>query len=238
MNTVGMADKEKKLILITGCTKGLGEAMAEAFVARGHTLVGCGRSKTTLSKLRNKFPDPHEFDVVNVADDGKVKKWSQHVLKKYGAPDYLINNAGVINKNAPLWKISDKEFSQVIDINIKGVVNVIRHFVPAMVRRNKGVVVNFSSGWGHFSAPDVAPYCASKHAVEGLTKSLAQELPKGMVAVPLSPGIIHTQMLESCFGKSNAKTYETPEEWAGRAVPFILKLSSKQNGQSVEVPSA
>src|SRR6185295_7668060 len=96
------------------------------------------------------------------------------------------------NANAPLWRVPVEEFDQVIDVNIKGVANVIRAFLPAMIERGNGVVVNFSSGWGRSTAADVAPYCATKWAIEGLTQALAQELPKGMAAVPVNPGIIDT----------------------------------------------
>ncbi len=114
----------------------------------------------------------------------------------------MLNNAGVINRNARLWEVPEREFSQVIDVNIKGIANVIRHFVPAMVKRKRGVIVNFSSGWGRSTDAEVAPYCATKWAIEGLTQAFAQELPSGMAAVALNPGIINTDMLQSCFGGS------------------------------------
>src|SRR6185436_6708294 len=126
---------------------------------------------------------------LNVASDKEVKAWAESVLKKCGTHDLLLNNAAIINRNAPLWKVSAEEFSEVIDINIKGVTNVIRHFLPAMIKAEKGVVVNFSSGWGRSTSEDVAPYCATKWAIEGLTQALAQEIPSTMAAIPLNPGI-------------------------------------------------
>ena len=123
----------------------------------------------------------------------------------------------------------------MIDVNITGVVNVIRHFVPAMVVRRAGVIVNFSSGWGRSTDAEVAPYCATKWAVEGLTLSLAQELPPGMAAVPLNPGIIATDMLRSTFGGS-ATNYLAPREWAKTAAPFLLKINSADNGKQLTVP--
>ena len=86
-----------------------------------------------------------------------------------------------------------------MDVNIKGTVNVIRHFVPAMVERRRGVIVNFSSGWGRSTRAEVAPYCATKWAIEGFTQALAQELPPGMAAVPLNPGIINTEHVAKLF---------------------------------------
>lgn len=139
-----------------------------------------------------------------------------------------------MNHPAPLWEIPSDEFDRLIDVNIKGVANVIRHFVPAMVERSKGIIVNFSSGWGRSTSPGVAPYCATKWAIEGLTQALAQELPSGMAAVALSPGIINTQMLETVYGE-NAASYISTGDWGKKAVPFLLKLDSSDNGQPLSV---
>jgi NAD(P)-dependent dehydrogenase (short-subunit alcohol dehydrogenase family) len=105
-----------------------------------------------------------------------------------------------------------------------------------MVEAKRGVIVNLSSGWGRSTSPEVAPYCASKWAIEGLTKALAQELPAGMAAVPLNPGVINTEMLQKCFG-SDADRYPAAQEWAKQAAPFILSLGAKDNGLSLSVPS-
>jgi NAD(P)-dependent dehydrogenase (short-subunit alcohol dehydrogenase family) len=147
----------------------------------------------------------------------------------------VLNNAGIINKHAPLWEITAREFSEVLDVNVKGFANIIRHFVPAMVRRKRGVIVNFSSGWGRSTDPEVAPYCASKWAIEGLTLALAQELPSGMAAVSLNPGIINTDMLALALGRS-AQSYISPEDWARTAVPFLLRLGPAENGKQLEIP--
>ena len=227
-----MTARGGKLVVITGVTRGLGRAMAEEFARHGHTVAGCGRSE--LANLREKLGHPHRFESVDVASDGAVAAWAKDVIASMGAPDLLVNNAAIINRNAPLWKVSAKEFSDVIDVNIKGVTNVIRHFLPAMVERGSGIVVNFSSGWGRSTDAEVAPYCATKWAIEGLTQALAQELPAGIAAVALNPGIIDTDMLRSCFGGS-ASSYPGPREWAKRAVPFLLKLSARDNGQPLTV---
>lgn len=220
-------------ILITGVTRGLGRALAEWYIANGHTVIGCGRSAEVLT-LRFSHPAPHDFTALDVVEENKVALWAEKVLAVHGAPDLLINNAALMNTPAPLWKIPAREFNQLIDVNIKGVANVIRHFVPAMVARGTGVIVNLSSGWGRSTSPDVAPYCASKYAMEGLTKALAQELPAGMAAVPLNPGVIDTDMLRLCW-PDGAAAHPKATEWARQAAPFILGLGSKNNGQSLSV---
>jgi NAD(P)-dependent dehydrogenase (short-subunit alcohol dehydrogenase family) len=224
-----------KTVVITGATRGLGKAMAEEFIPLGHTVLGCGRSAKGIDRLRRSFGDPHDFCVVDVCSDDEVKSWATALMTSHGAPDLLLNNAGVINRNGPLWNVSADEFNTVVDVNLKGVANVIRHFVPVMVKRQSGVIVNFSSGWGRSTSAEVAPYCATKWAIEGLTQALAQELPSGMAAIPLNPGIINTEMLRSCFGGS-ATSYPSPEEWASIAVPFLLKLGPDDNGKPLTVP--
>ncbi|MEG4913796.1 MULTISPECIES: SDR family NAD(P)-dependent oxidoreductase [unclassified Microcoleus] len=224
-----------KLIVITGVSRGLGLAMTEKFMELGHTVLGCARSSEAVEKLNQKYSAPHHFTCLDVTNDDRVKAWATEMLAKNDPPDLLINNAGVANHLAPLWNISHEEFSQVIDVNIKGTANVIRHFVPAMIARKNGIIVNFSSGWGRSTSPEVAPYCASKWAIEGLTRSLAQELPAGMAAVPVNPGIIHTDMLDICFGE-DAANYPSVKAWVQKAVPFLLKLKPSDNGMPLTVP--
>ena len=226
-----------KIVVITGATRGLGRAMAEEFIRLGHTVLGCGRSGKEIDRLRKSHGAPHDFYPVDVASDTAVKSWASLVLTSHGVPDLILNNAGVINANARLWEIEAREFDEVMNINLRGVANVIRHFVPAMVARKSGVIVNMSSGWGRSADAEVAPYCATKWAVEGLTQALAQELPAGMAAIPLNPGIINTDMLQSCFGRS-AAGFPTPKQWAKSAAPFLLKLNASQNGQSLTAPSS
>lgn len=223
-----------KRILVTGATRGLGLVMTEGFVERGHTVVGCGTNAEGVARLKSRFGAPHEFDVVDVGDDDQVGRWAEAVDAAGQPFDLLINNAALMNDPAPLWQISAAEFDQLFRVNMNGVANVIRHFLPAMVARGQGVVVNFSSGWGRSVGANVTPYCASKWAIEGLTRALAEELPQGMAAVPLNPGIIDTDMLRVAWGDV-ASQHKKPQQWAERAVPFLLGIGPKDNGQPLTV---
>src|SRR6266568_3048493 len=134
--TVPMMQLER-IVLITGVTRGLGRAMAEEFARLGHTVLGCGRAQKEIERLAARFGQPHDFSVVDVASDEAVKSWAHRLRESHGAPELLLNNAGVINQNARLWEVSAREFSFVVDVNVKGVANVIRRFVPAMVERQR-----------------------------------------------------------------------------------------------------
>lgn len=222
-------------IVLTGVTRGLGRALAERLRERGHTVSGCGRNREQVAALATAFGPPHLLAAVDVADDAAVAAWARAVLAQHGPPDLLINNAALMNKPAPLWEVPREEFDRLIAVNVIGVANVIRHFVPAMVERRQGVIVNLSSGWGRSTSAEAAPYCASKHAIEGLTKALAQELPSGMAAVPLNPGVIDTDMLRIAWAES-AKSYPNAATWSPGAVDYILGLGPDDNGASRSVP--
>ncbi|REJ68972.1 MAG: SDR family NAD(P)-dependent oxidoreductase [Planctomycetota bacterium] len=229
-----MSPDNPRRIVVTGATRGLGRALVDAFGAAGHTVVGCGRDATAIAELRELWPTPHQFHVVDVTRDDDVSAWASEVLAAHAPPDLLINNAGVINRNAPLWELEADEIDLVVDVNVKGVVNVLRHFLPSMAGRQRGIVANMSSGWGRSVSPEVAIYCATKWAIEGLTQALAEELPPGMAAVAVNPGVINTDMLRTCWAES-AEHYPDPAQWVLRAAPFLLRLSAADNGQSVSV---
>jgi len=223
-----------KNICITGVSRGLGRALAEFYIAAGHRVFGCARSESAIFELRTMYPE-HHFSVVDIALNHHVARWAEEILGNDGALDLLINNAGLMCRTVPLWEHSDEEFTRLLDANVRGVANIIRHIVPAMVEKRSGVIVNVSSGRARTVAGGVAPYCATKWAIEGLTRALAEELPAGMAAVTLNPGIIDTSMLRSRWGE-RAGDYQVPADWAKTAAPFILQISAKDNGQPLTTP--
>lgn len=226
---------EPKTIWITGCTSGLGRALIDEFTTAGHKVAGCGRRGELIDELTRDLPTPHYFSQVDVADDREVEQFCREAFSQTGAPDLLINNAAIVNEPASLWEIPAKDFDRLTAININGTANMIRHTVPIMLREGYGMIVNLSSGWGRSTSPEVAPYCASKWAIEGLSQALAQELPRGLGVVALNPGVINTRMLQTCWGE-HANSYEGPASWAKTAAPFLLKLKPSQNGQALTAP--
>ncbi|CAL0321808.1 unnamed protein product [Lupinus luteus] len=234
------AEGNSRTVLITGVSKGIGRALALELANLGHSVIGCSRSQDNLISLQSLLPN-HFFLTADIKSNTSVQHLARIVMDQKGVPDIIVNNAGTINKNNKIWEVPEEEFDNVIDTNLKGTTNVLRHFIPLMITNNKkqgggggGIIVNMSSGWGRSGAALVAPYCASKWAVEGLTKSVAKELPEGMAVVALNPGVINTDMLASCFGTS-ASLYQTPEAWASKAANMILNLRAADNGASLTV---
>lgn len=219
----GTIPSGSRTVLVTGVSRGIGRALAIELANRGHTIIGCSRTQDSLNSLQSQLSSTsssnhhhHLFLNADVKSNNSVEEMARIVMEKKCVPDVIVNSAGSINKNNKMWEVPVEEFDGVIDTNLKGTANVLRHFIPLM---KEGIIVNMSSGWGRSGAALVAPYCASKWAIEGLTRSLAKELPPGMAVVALNPGVINTDMLASCFGAS-AALYQSPESWSVVLIPI------------------
>nr|QEX51366.1 NADPH-dependent pterin aldehyde reductase isoform X1 [Cymbidium ensifolium] len=240
-----MGETQLKTIMITGVSRGLGRVLALELARRGHNVVGCARSQEKLQALMTELTrdvsassssssSKHLLQHLDVRSDSNVKEFARLLVEERKIPDIIVNNAGAINKNNKIWAVPAEEFDMVIDVNIKGTANILRHFLPLLIEKKQGIVVNISSGWGRSAAAEVAPYCASKWAIEGLSKSVAKEVPAGLAIVSLNPGVVNTDMLVSCFG-SNAALYQSPDSWAPKAATMILNLTPEDNGTSLTI---
>lgn len=221
-------------VVISGISRGLGRAMVERFRQLDHWVAGCGRTALSGDVLQEMGLTVEQYTPLDVCDINGVQRWAEYLLATSGPPDILINNAGIINSRKPLIELSASESRKVIEVNVIGTLNVLHAFLPAMSARGKGVIVNMSSGWGRSVADGVTPYCASKWAIEGLSRALALEVPAGMAVVALNPGVIETDMLRICLPE-RAPLCPRPEEWAQRAVDLLLDVGPSQNGHSLEV---
>jgi NAD(P)-dependent dehydrogenase (short-subunit alcohol dehydrogenase family) len=224
-----------KIVVLTGATRGLGRALALRLAELGHTVLGCGRSEPAAAELAAALGPPHDVQAVDVTDAAAVDAWAARLLAVHPPPDLLIHNAGQVNAAAPFWEVPPAELGAVLDTSVRGAHHLARAFLPAMLARGSGVIVLVSSGWGRTAAAEMAPHIAAKWALEGLTRALAQELPRGLAAIAVNPGLVRTAFLESCYGRA-AQTYPGPDRWALRAAPFLLELGPADNGKSLTVP--
>lgn len=224
----------KKHVCITGATRGLGRSLVNGFLELGWQVSGCGRNPENVETLQNDYSDGH-FAPCDVSNPEAVDAFARSIIDQTGCPDLLINNAAIINQPAPVWKAPRDDVDNIVDINIKGAIYVMQAFIPAMIERGSGVIANLSSGWGRSTSPDVALYCTTKWAIEGLSSATAQDLPSGVACAAVNPGIIDTEMLRDAFGDS-ASSYPSPTEWAKSAVPFFAGLDASCNGRQLTVP--
>ena len=169
---------ENKVVLITGATSGIGEASAVAFAQSGAKVVIGGRreeeGRAVVADIESAGGEA-TFIRVDVAMEAEVEALVAGTLDAYGRLDIAFNNAGV-ELLGPIQEVNEADYRNVFDINVWGVLASMKHEIPALLRGGGGVIINTSSVGGHVGTPGASVYVASKHAVEGLTKSAALEL--------------------------------------------------------------
>ncbi|HKS03802.1 MAG TPA: glucose 1-dehydrogenase [Chthoniobacterales bacterium] len=194
---------EGKVALVTGGTSGIGKATAIAFGHAGAKVVLTGRREKegaqVVAEIKKLGADA-AFVRADVAKDAEVKAMVDFTVDKFGRLDVAFNNAGVEWKG-PLDQATEAEYRRVFDINVWGVLNSMRHEIPVMLKNGGGAIVNTSSVAGHIGLAQVSVYIASKHAVEGLTKSVALEFAKQNIRInAVAPGVIATEMFDRFAG--------------------------------------
>ena len=194
---------EGKVVLVTGGTSGIGKATAIQFARAGAKVVLSGRREKEgkeIVRQIEKLGGEAAFVRGDIGKDDDVKKMVDFTIDKFGGLDIAFNNAGVEWK-APLDQATEAEYRRVFDTNVWGVLNSMRHEIPVMLKNGGGAIVNNSSVAGHVGLGEVSIYIASKHAVEGLTKSVALEFAKQNIRInSVAPGPIATEMWDRFAG--------------------------------------
>lgn len=183
----------RKIILLTGASSGIGEATARRLVQVGHQLVIGARRIERLQALRDELGsiDCLAIDVTQAED---LAKMAQFALQQYGRIDVLINNAGVMPLS-PLAALKMEEWRQTIDVNVHGVLNGIAAVLPTMQQQRAGQIINVASIGAHAVFPLSAVYCASKFAVRAISDGLRQESDCIRVTV-VSPGVVASELAD------------------------------------------
>jgi len=181
-------------VLITGATSGIGRATAELFARHGHRLILVGRRAERLDALRQHFADDYRNEAVltlpfDVRDAAAVAAYLENLPEEWQEIDVLLNNAGLAKGLAPIHEGSLEHWNTMIDTNIKGLLYVTRAVAPGMVRRRRGHIINIGSSAGKEVYPNGNVYCATKFAVEALTRGMRMDLyTHGIRVSQVSPG--------------------------------------------------
>jgi NAD(P)-dependent dehydrogenase (short-subunit alcohol dehydrogenase family) len=192
-----------KVALVTGGTSGIGRATALEFARAGAKVVISGRrekeGRDVVSAIRESGGEA-AFVQTDIAREEDVRKMVEFTTDTYGRLDVAFNNAGV-EWMGPLDQATEGEYRRVFDVNVWGVLNAMRHEIPAMLKTGGGAIVNTSSIAGHVGMAQVSIYIASKHAVEGLTKAVALEFARQNIRVnAVAPAAIETEMVNRFAG--------------------------------------
>ena len=238
------------MALITGGTSGRGRVTAVAFAREGATVVVTGRrereGQETVDIIK-KAGGEAIFVKTDVAKEPDVKAMVEKTVATYGHLDYAFNNAGIEQLPTPLVEQEEETFDQIIDINVKGVWLSMKYEIPQMLKNGGGAIVNTASVAGLIGFPGIPIYIASKHAVLGLTKSVALEYAKSGIRInAVSPAAIETDMVDRFVGEEGDARQQLaamhpvgrmgkPEEIADAVIYLCSDKASFITGQSLAV---
>ncbi len=229
---------ENQVALVTGAGKGIGKAIALALASNGAAVIvnyngSKERAKETVNQIQENGGKAEAIGC-NVADFNSCKEMLEDVISRYGRLDILVNNAGITKDNL-LMKMSEEDFDAVIDINLKGAFNCMKHVARQMIKQKSGRIINISSVSGVAGNAGQANYSASKAGLIGLTKTAAKELAsRGITVNAIAPGFIQTEMTDvlsdaiksAALEKIPMKRFGEPEDIA-QAVLFFASGNAK-----------
>lgn len=200
-----------KTALITGATSGIGRATARKFADNGIRLILCGRRVDRLKMLKNELDDKTEvlIEQFDVRDKNAVLKILGNLPSEFSKVDILVNNAGNAHGLDPIDKGSTDDWEAMLDINVKGLLYVSKAIMPYMIENKSGHIINIGSTAGKEVYPNGNVYCASKHAVDAISKAMRIDLNKyGIRVSEINPGLVETEFSLVRFKGDNEKAFK------------------------------
>ena len=238
---------EGKVAVVTGASRGIGKAIAVKLASKGATVViNYNGSRERAEEVKNEVESAGGKAVIiqcNVADFDACKEFIETVIKEQGRIDILVNNAG-ITKDGLIMKMKEEDFDSVLNVNLKGTFNTIRHSARQMLKQRSGKIVNISSVSGILGNVGQANYAASKAGVIGLTKTMARELgSRGITVNAIAPGFVDTEMTEVLSEEIRENAckqiilgrFGKPEDIANTAVFLASDKADYITGQVISV---
>jgi NAD(P)-dependent dehydrogenase (short-subunit alcohol dehydrogenase family) len=219
---------KNQTVLITGALTGIGRTTALAFAREGANLVVSGRHEEAGNRL---VADLHALDaqavflLADVTEEEQVQGLVKQTIERFGRLDVAVNNAATEGATGPIVGQTVANYRSTFETNVLGVLLCMKHELQAMVEQGGGSVVNLSSVAGQVGSPGLSVYAASKHAVEGLTKSAALEVASQGVRVnAVAPGPVETEMLDRVTGRD-----------ADTKARFLARIPAKRSGRPDEI---
>ena len=223
-----------KVAVVTGAAGVIGGATVRLLAERGARIVAVDRKLAELEAMTKELPASAQALAVaaDVSDEEEVKEYVDAAIAKFGTIDVFYNNAGVEGDVKSITDYPLAEFRRVLDVNVVGVFLGMKHVLPVMLKQNKGSIVNTASIAGLVGSPHIAVYSASKHAVIGLTKSVAWECTGTGVRINcVCPGLIDSRMLSAILDGRNPGSAPVPNE------RIVERIPARRLGLASEVAS-
>jgi len=238
-----MFDLQGKIALVTGASRGIGRAIAEALVARGATVVGTATSENGAQNISAYLGENGTGGVLNVSDQSSVEALLAKVAETYGGIDILVNNAGVTGDNL-LMRMKEDEWQSIIDTNLTSIFRMSKGVLRGMMKKRAGRIINIGSVVGSSGNPGQTNYCAAKAGLVGFSKSLAREVAsRGITVNVVAPGFISTDMTDKLSDEQRetiskdipATRLGSPEEIASAVVFLASQEAAYITGETIHV---
>ena len=224
------------LAVVTGGDRGIGRAISEKLALEGYDIVIAARNKRAVANQVKRIEALEAKAwgfVCDLTDKEQIKKFAKDATDQAGIPDILINNAGVAT-NKDFVSNKDEEIEAMVGVNLLGLMFCTKAFLPKMIDRKSGIIVNISSGAGKSGVPGLAVYCATKFGVIGFTQALAQEVEgKGVLVYAICPGETETEMYHALYPGEPA--YFKPEDVAIEVLELIKNAKKIKPGSAIDV---
>jgi len=238
-----MINLREKKALLTGASGGIGKAIARELIAAGANVCLTGRNEEELLKLQNELGDNADIIIADLSDHANIISLVKEAEEKLGGIDILVNNAGITKDNIFL-RMSDEEWNDVIDINLNSTFKMTKAVIRGMVKRRYGRIINITSVIGVAGMAGQSNYSASKAAIIGMSKSLAQEVGSRSITVNcIAPGFIESNMTaglsearkEEILKSIVVKRLGLPEDVSGAVSYLASDSASYITGQTIHI---
>ncbi len=237
-------DGRTKLVVISGGSRGLGLRVTEELLAAESAVATFSRRPSSeLDALRRNYPERLFFGTADMEDESSLVSFIRWVESDIGGIDGLVNNAGTVSE-ALLVMFKEEDISRLLAVNVRGTLLLTKQVAKHMMVRRYGRIVNISSIVGLHGTSGVAPYAATKAAIDGMTRSLARELgPRNITVNSVAPGFMDTEMIaEMTPGQRRGIARRTPlgrlgqvEDVSGAIMYFLSDAGSFTSGQTLVV---
>ncbi|RUO31726.1 3-oxoacyl-ACP reductase [Aliidiomarina sedimenti] len=238
-----MFSLNEQVALVTGASRGIGRAVAEALAEQGAFVVGTATSEKGAQAISDYLGEKGTGMVLNVADAASVEQVISEIQKVHGGLDILVNNAGITKDNL-LMRMKEDDWNEVLNTNLTSVFRTCKAVMRGMMKKRNGRIINIGSVVGTTGNPGQANYCAAKAGLVGFTKSLAKEIAaRGVTVNAVAPGFIDTDMTkaltdeqkESIFSGIPAARLGKPEEIAAAVVFLASPGAAYITGETIHV---